>query len=158
MKQIARILRNLLLTPLLTGVLALAPLALHAATSESTAKVQSLRGSDVEAPDGESNTYRSVPDQGTIERNFVQQPPIIPHSVQGYNITRNFNKCMDCHSWSRYKETGATKVGLSHFKDRDGTEHANISTRRYFCLQCHVPQFDAKPLVENTYKPTKAQQ
>ncbi|MCB1961304.1 MAG: nitrate reductase cytochrome c-type subunit, partial [Rhodocyclaceae bacterium] len=29
---------------------------------------------------------------------------------------------------------------------------SNISPRRYFCNQCHVPQFDAKPLVENTFK------
>ena len=93
-----------------------------------------------------------------MQRDFVQQPPLIPHAVQNYAITKNFNKCMDCHSWSRYKETGATKISLTHFKDRDGTEHANISTRRYFCLQCHVPQSDAKPLVENTFKPANALQ
>ena len=77
---------------------------------------------------------------------------MIPHKIDGYSITTNFNKCMDCHSWTRYRETGATKVSLTHFKDRDGKELSNISPRRYFCNQCHVPQFDAKPLVENTFK------
>ncbi|WP_175463882.1 nitrate reductase cytochrome c-type subunit, partial [Vibrio cholerae] len=27
-----------------------------------------------------------------------------------------------------------------------------VSPRRYFCLQCHVPQADAKPLVENDFE------
>ena len=88
-----------------------------------------------------------------IPRDYVQQPPLVPHKVEGYAITKNFNKCMDCHSWTRYKETGATKVSLTHFKTRDGQELSNISPRRYFCLQCHVPQADAKPLVGNTFKP-----
>ena len=44
-------------------------------------------------------------------------------------------------------------VAKSHYLDREDKKHPNISPRRYFCLQCHVPQFDAKPLVENTYKP-----
>lgn len=96
--------------------------------------------------------YRIERDQDPIPRNFEQQPPLIPHSIKGYNITQNFNKCMDCHAWTRVKETKATKVSITHFRTREGTELANISPRRYFCLQCHVPQFDAKPLVENTYK------
>ncbi|MFN3398307.1 MAG: nitrate reductase cytochrome c-type subunit [Sulfurimicrobium sp.] len=158
MKPTARIFRNLLLTPLFAGLLATAPVVLHAAPGEGVAKVHSLRGTDVQAPDPETDMFRPERDRGPIERNFVQQPPIIPHTVQNYTITKNFNKCMDCHSWSRYKETGATKISLTHFKDRSGTDHANISTRRYFCLQCHVPQSDAKPLVENTFKPASALQ
>ena len=63
------------------------------------------------------------------------------------------DKCMDCHSKERAEETGATLVAKSHYLDREDKKHANISPRRYFCMQCHVPQFDAKPLVENTYIP-----
>lgn len=158
MKPTARILRSLLLNPLFAGLLALAPLTLQAAQDGAAAKVQSIRGSDVQTPDKEGDMYRPELDRGMIPRNFEQQPPIIPHTVQNYAITRNFNKCMDCHSLARYKETGSPKVGVTHFKDRDGVEHTNISTRRYFCLQCHVAQFDAKPLVENTFKPAKARQ
>jgi cytochrome c-type protein NapB len=100
--------------------------------------------------------FRIERDQDPIPRNYEQQPPLIPHSIKGYNITQNFNKCMDCHAWTRVKETKATKVSITHFRTREGTELANISPRRYFCLQCHVPQFDAKPLVENTFKPAPA--
>ena len=49
-------------------------------------------------------------------------------------------------------EGGATKVSLTHFKDREGGELSNISPRRYFCMQCHVPQTDAKPLVGNRFE------
>ena len=99
------------------------------------------------------NMFKPEKDQANIERNFQKQPPLIPHSVKGYNITQNFNKCMDCHSKERAEETGATKVAKSHYLDGEDNKLKNISPRRYFCMQCHVPQFDAKPLVENTYKP-----
>ncbi len=99
------------------------------------------------------NMFKPEKDQANIERNFQKQPPLIPHSVKGYNITQNFNKCMDCHSKERAEETGATKVAKSHYLYREDNKLKNIPPRRYFCMQCHVPQFDAKPLVENTYKP-----
>ena len=97
--------------------------------------------------------FRPEKDKDIIPRDFQKQPPLIPHSIKGYTITQNFNKCMDCHSKERADETGATKVAKSHYLDREDKKSSNISPRRYFCHQCHVPQFDAKPLVENTYKP-----
>ncbi len=91
-------------------------------------------------------------DRDPIPRDFVQQPPLIPHSIASYQITRNANKCLECHSWSHYKQFGATKISLTHFKDRNGTELADVSARRYFCTTCHVPQVDAQPLVDNTFR------
>ena len=87
-----------------------------------------------------------------IPRNYPQHPPIIPHNIKGYQITKNVNMCMSCHAKTRAPTTGATPVAKSHYLDRDGNELPNISTRRYFCLQCHVPQFNAPPLVSNTFK------
>ena len=118
---------------------------------------QELRVNEIgiESIEGNSKVdmFRPEKDQATIPRNFQKQPPLIPHSIKGYNITQNFNKCMDCHSKERAEETGATKVAKSHYLDREDKKQSNISPRRYFCMQCHVPQFDAKPLVANTYKP-----
>ncbi|MCX8146646.1 MAG: nitrate reductase cytochrome c-type subunit [Azovibrio sp.] len=112
-----------------------------------------LRGAPIQAAETESaDAFKMSKDSPPIPRDFVQQPPLVPHKVEGYAITKNFNKCMDCHAWTRYKETGATKVSLTHFKTRDGQELSNIAPRRYFCLQCHVPQADAKPLVGNTFQ------
>ena len=103
-----------------------------------------------------ADSFRNARDREPYPRDFVQQPPLIPHKITGYNVTRNFNKCMDCHAWSRTSESGATKVSQSHFKDQGGKELSNISPRRYFCLQCHVSQVEAQPLVDNTFKPLPA--
>lgn len=129
-------------------------LALTSLTSAvAEPKLKSLRGSEIQGADTESaDPFKSEKDRAPIERNYLQQPPLIPHKVDGYTVTKNFNKCMDCHAWTRYKETGATKVSLTHFKTRDGQELSNISPRRYFCMQCHVPQADAKPLVGNRFQ------
>jgi cytochrome c-type protein NapB len=91
-----------------------------------------------------------------IERNYLLQPPLIPHQIEGYTVTPKFNKCMSCHSWTKYKEANATKISQTHFESRDGMVLANISARRYFCVQCHVPQTNARPLVENTFEPVPA--
>ncbi len=91
-----------------------------------------------------------------IERNYLLQPPLIPHQIEGYTVTPKFNKCMSCHSWTKYKEANATKISQTHFESRDGMVMANISARRYFCVQCHVPQTNARPLVENTFQPVEA--
>ncbi|THF60313.1 nitrate reductase cytochrome c-type subunit [Pseudothauera rhizosphaerae] len=130
-----------------------AALGLGAATAPLAQSVSSVRGADVAAPEPSPGNFRQLPDSPPIPRDYVQQPPLIPHRVEGYEVSLNFNKCMDCHAWSRYQEAGATKVSLTHFKDRDGGELSNVSPRRYFCLQCHIPQTDARPLVENTFRP-----
>ncbi len=119
--------------------------------------IESLRGmKPLEGSSGKVEVKRVPKDGDLIQRNYVQQPPLIPHKIDGYQINLDFNKCMTCHSWSRYKETGATKISQTHFKDRNGVDLATVSARRYFCTQCHVPQANAKPLVENTFKPVEA--
>ena len=125
------------------------------AAAKTPATVKALRDAPVNAADqgGEGDAFKAERDHAALPRDFVQQPPLIPHSVRGYEITMNFNKCMDCHAWSRARETGATKISLTHFRDRDGKELPNVSPRRYFCMQCHVPQTEAKPLVSNTFRP-----
>lgn len=85
-------------------------------------------------------------------RNYPQQPPIIPHTTKGYVINQKSNKCLTCHSSEDSKTSGATPVGKSHYKDRDGSPTTKISARRYFCVQCHVPQVDSAPFMENDFK------
>lgn len=85
-------------------------------------------------------------------RNFAEQPPVIPHRVNGYQIDKNFNKCLDCHSHAKTEFSQAVPISLTHFVNRDGQRLGQVSTRRYFCLQCHVPQEAAKPLVGNSFK------
>ncbi|HBY87907.1 MAG TPA: periplasmic nitrate reductase electron transfer subunit [Colwellia sp.] len=84
-------------------------------------------------------------------RNYPMQPPIIPHTIRSYEVNKNNNKCMSCHSRQRTEESQAPMVSVTHYMNRDGNFLAEISPRRYFCNQCHVTQLDAKPLVENTF-------
>jgi nitrate reductase (cytochrome), electron transfer subunit len=128
-------------------------LAFIALGQVSAEEVKPIRGPVPIPQTNPSDTYRMERRDRTIRRAHRWQPPIIPHHVRGYQITKNVNTCMTCHSRKAAPETGATPVGKSHYIDREGKEHPNISTRRYFCLQCHVPQFDAEPLVGNTYTP-----
>ena len=115
--------------------------------------VQSIRGADVAENDLQVGNFRPMPDQAPIERDFVQQPPLIPHTIESYIVSKEFNKCMDCHAWSRAGEAKATKISITHFKSREGAEMSSVSPNRYFCNQCHVSQTDAKPLIGNTFKP-----
>ncbi len=84
-------------------------------------------------------------------RNYPMQPPVIPHKIRNYEINLNTNKCMSCHNRTRTEESQAPMVSVTHYMDRDGNFLAEISPRRYFCNQCHAPQTDAKPLVENEF-------
>lgn len=84
-------------------------------------------------------------------RNYPMQPPVIPHTTRSYEVNKNNNKCMSCHSRQRTEESQAPMVSVTHYMNRDGNFLAEISPRRYFCNQCHVTQLDAKPLVENTF-------
>ena len=86
------------------------------------------------------------------KRNYPMQPPIIPHKVRNYQVDLKVNKCMSCHSRNRTEESQAPMVSVTHYMDRDGNFLAEVSPRRYFCSQCHVPQLDTDPLVENTFE------
>ncbi len=85
------------------------------------------------------------------ERAYSMQPPTIPHKIDGYQVDLNVNACLGCHSRGRAPVTQAVAVSVSHYMDRDGNFLAEISPRRYFCQQCHVPQEDLKPLVGNRF-------
>jgi cytochrome c-type protein NapB len=84
-------------------------------------------------------------------RAFAMQPPTIPHKIDGYQLDRNANRCLSCHSRTRIEETRAIPIPATHYMDRDGTMLGEVSTRRYFCTQCHVTQDEVKPLVDNRY-------
>ncbi len=95
-----------------------------------------------------------TPEMNTSERearNYPEQPPLIPHSTEGYEVSIQANKCLSCHARSRTRESQAPMISITHFSDRDGQFLASISPRRYFCTQCHVPQHNVKVPVENDF-------
>jgi cytochrome c-type protein NapB len=114
-----------------------------------------------------------------LPRSYENAPPLIPHSIEGLvPITLKNNACLGCHMPSVAKAMGATPMPPTHFKDfffdtkknliEKGmyedekaykarlaklAKKEDIAPQRYNCVQCHVPQANAKPLVENTFKP-----
>jgi cytochrome c-type protein NapB len=119
--------------------------------------VSTLRGADVatadKAPTAALEYVGKKPGlQQPIGRTFSTQPPLIPHAVANFDeITVSENQCMDCHSLEKYREKKAPKLGDSHLAfSADGLQKV-VRMDRYQCNTCHVPQVDAKPLVENTF-------
>lgn len=92
---------------------------------------------------------------GGIERSYLGQPPMIPHNIEKYEITLGVNGCLKCHSENTYQVERAKRIPDSHYLDRDGRKLAQVSSRRYFCTQCHAPQLSGAPLVENLFQGVK---
>ena len=97
---------------------------------------------------------RMTPQKNTAEketRNYPEQPPVIPHSIEGYQVDLNGNKCLSCHARSRTGESQAPMISITHFMDRHGQFLATVSPRRFFCTGNYVPQHETKAPVENTF-------
>ena len=117
-----------------------------------TAQVSSLRGADVDEPVVLDQVHRQV--ERRMQRNYRQQPPLIPHSIDQYQIDLRANQCLSCHDWTKAGERNAPTLSMTHYLDRNGRELDQIAGTRYFCTQCHVPQADAPALVENLFNPS----
>jgi cytochrome c-type protein NapB len=95
---------------------------------------------------------RWITDDVRRMRAYPEQPPVIPHSIEGYQLTVNANRCLSCHKRQFTEGSGAPMISVTHYMDRDGQMLADVSPRRYFCTACHVPQADTRPLVENLFR------
>lgn len=114
--------------------------------------LESLRGASELESTRAADDFKKFPREQILDSSYVYQPPLIPHNIRSYEVSLNANKCLACHSWKNAKEMGATKISVTHYVNREDAVLADMSPRRYFCLQCHVPQANAKPLVENEFK------
>jgi nitrate reductase (cytochrome), electron transfer subunit len=85
-------------------------------------------------------------------RAYPDQPPVIPHSIEGYQLSVNTNRCLSCHKREFTEGSGAPMISVTHYMTREGQMLADVSPRRYFCTACHVPQADVRPLVGNTFR------
>ncbi|WP_159566706.1 nitrate reductase cytochrome c-type subunit [Budvicia diplopodorum] len=92
-------------------------------------------------------------EQNRIALDYVNQPPMIPHSVEGYQVTAKVNTCLKCHGVQSYRTTGAPRISPTHFVDSAGNVSSTVAPRRYFCQSCHVPQADAPPIIGNMFEP-----
>lgn len=133
-------------------ILLLMPLLIVSKLSRAEENLATLRASEIatelEAPRLGNEENKDI----KRKRNYPMQPPTIPHKTQNYRIDLNSNKCMACHSRRQVADSQAPMVSVTHYMDRDGNFLAEVSPRRYFCNQCHIPQRELKPLVENTFQ------
>ena len=132
---------------LLVGAIAVGTCTLAAQTLSS-----GLRGPTPLSDEGPAAPMS--PTRNTSERearNYPEQPPVIPHSIDGYQIDLRSNKCLSCHARARTAESQAPMISITHFMDRDGQFLASVSPRRYFCTECHVPQNSSKPPISNDF-------
>lgn len=126
----------------------------------STLPPVSMRGAAVQDSDRApaakvyAQKVPGVGEQQLIARTFIGQPPLVPHAIEKYEpITADDNACLECHQTDEFRGKKLPKMGASHFsqtvKDSDGSPVVEMS--RFQCNTCHVPQVDAKPLVENSF-------
>lgn len=113
---------------------------------------KSLRG-EVDIPDENVLEDIYTVEQGDrYTKAYRQQPPVIPHRADKYEIDLKVNQCMRCHDWPNNVEEGAPKISETHYRDRDGKALDHVYGGRWFCTQCHVVQADAEPIVANTFE------
>ena len=134
---------------------ALVALAVGAAAQQKAAVTIVPRLTGLAAPMSEASIPpldRPIVDDVRRTRNFPEQPPLIPHSIEGYQLTLDANRCLSCHKREFAEASGAPMISLSHFAERDGAVLSDVAPRRYFCTLCHVEQTDARALVPNRFR------
>jgi cytochrome c-type protein NapB len=142
---------------LLAGSLGLAAcVSAPMAPAAPATPVASLRGSDAATPDQAPAVREQIGKkpglQDKVARTFVGQPPLIPHATDNFDeVTLVDNQCLECHGTQNYVVKNAPRISDSHFVSATGQKLADTDNRRHACQLCHVPQFDAKPLVENQF-------
>ena len=142
--------------PVTLGLIALTSIALAGglALAQQAGSVDSLRGGAVDDPVVLDQIHVQI--ESRMQRNYRQQPPLIPHKIEQYQIDLRSNQCLTCHDWTKAGERGAPTLSMTHYLDRDGNELDHIAGTRYFCNQCHVPQANAPALVENEFEPSSS--
>jgi cytochrome c-type protein NapB len=130
---------------------ALAAVFAAACATQFAGPPRTLRGDDTAAADKpfEARGYlgRKPGSQEGYARTFSTQPPLIPHAMENYDeVTLADNQCLECHAPENAKKKESPPIGEGHLAA------GGPSAARYACVMCHVPQTDAKPLVENLFR------
>lgn len=88
---------------------------------------------------------------------WPEAPPRIPHAVGHYQTDLNANRCLSCHHKAGARTESLLPTAAipatppTHFTDRDGRPTDTLAGRRYFCLQCHVPQHRVQLGIDNRF-------
>jgi len=139
--------------PLISALIAAAiVLGSGFAVADQASGVKSLRNDPIDASNRLDEPLHQQ--SGRVARNYRQQPPLIPHTVDQYQIDLSANQCLACHDWTKAGERGAPTLSMAHYLGREGQQLDEVAGTRWFCNQCHVPQANAPALVENEFEPS----
>ena len=94
-----------------------------------------------------------------LPRSYQGAPPQIPHNIESFiPVTKDNNMCKSCHDTpdnigKPHSKGTPTPIPASHYTDlRFGNKkEKQIIGARLVCTQCHVPQAQVTPLVENAF-------
>ncbi len=136
----------------LIGAILVAALGLGGGIAIADGSVKALREMSVDS----TNIVDEIHKQDTrrFVRNYRQQPPLIPHSIDQHQIDLRTNECLACHDWTNAGDRGAPTLSMTHYLDREGEQLDRVAGTRWFCNQCHVPQVNAPALVNNEFTPS----
>jgi cytochrome c-type protein NapB len=134
------------------AILTLSVAAAGLSGAMSAFAVDSLRGAGIEDMSAKPEKMRIEVVEGGFDRTYKEQPPLIPHDIEKYELNLRQNGCMKCHSEATAEKENTKATPESHFLDRDGNKLEKPSSLRYFCTQCHAVQLKGDPLVENTFE------
>ncbi len=140
--------------PLLGLVATLATLALPA--YGSPVGYSPLRNHPIASEPAAPVMRQDMEKTGGFTRAFIDQPPLIPHGIRGYQQTHEVNMCLMCHKEVSNTSDKIPAIGASHYTVING--QPRLAANRYFCVQCHIPQADVKALVKNDYQPAETQE
>ena len=94
-----------------------------------------------------------------LPRAWEEAPPQVPHRIDEFlPVTAADNQCLDCHDVPKYiekpKNLDRSKKSKSPMPEGHyaSSEMDDLDGARFNCTQCHVPQSNAAPLVESTYR------
>ncbi len=125
------------------------------ATNDKSVDVRGLRKAPLtktpNIPKIKYNNTQPVPGSvKPLNKSFVTAPPQIPHSTEGLvPITIKNNACLNCHMPKNAKAMKMTAIPSDHL------EKGKIKGSRYNCTQCHAPQADVNPVIENKFESLK---
>jgi len=119
------------------------------------------KGSVFDTPTPSASVYSDAKPgyNDPLPRAWEDAPPQVPHRIDEFlPVTAADNQCLDCHDVPKYIDKPKNLDRSRKSKSPMSAEHYTSSEMddldgaRFNCTQCHVPQSNAAPLVESTYR------
>jgi len=114
----------------------------------------------IPAPDSFAYEAPEPEESQLLPRAYKGAPPQISHetlSMLPLGNARKTNECLNCHDKPNMigQKPGHGKYPMSRSHYLEQENKLVLNGAHYLCDQCHVPQANVSPLVENTFQRTK---